>query len=108
MRRRGAAVRPAAAGCEGVDADRPAGRVPARFRAAPLSHTSGELLPALRGERTVPHDRLARLLQEADLVKFARRPISSERAREIGREARAVVQDEHAAANPAPPAQAAA
>jgi hypothetical protein len=37
--------------------------------------------------------RLATVLTEADLVKFARRAVTAERAREIGQEARAVVRD---------------
>jgi hypothetical protein len=73
----------------------------ARYVAAPLSLTSTELLTAVRGERAVPNDRLLRILNEADLIKFARRPVTTERAREIGREARAIVAHEHAASRPA-------
>jgi hypothetical protein len=65
----------------------------ARLGDAALSLTSRELLAALRGRRTVPAARLAPLLEEVDQVKFARRPLSPERAREIGREARALVGD---------------
>ena len=72
----------------------------ARYRAAPLSLTSTELLAALRGEGDVPNDRLMRVLNEADLIKFARRPVTAERAQEIGREARAIVAQEHAASQP--------
>jgi hypothetical protein len=80
----------------------------ARYPAAPLSLTSTELLAALRGERMVPNDRLMRVLNEADLVKFAKRPVTAERAKELGREARAIVAQEHAASQPAaPPAKAA-
>jgi hypothetical protein len=43
-----------------------------------------------------------------DLVKFARRPVSSERAREMGRDARAIVGHEHTASQPPPAQQAAA
>jgi hypothetical protein len=78
----------------------------ARFAEASLSNTSSELQKAVRRERTVPHDRLTRLLVDADLVKFARRPVSGERARDLGREARAIVGDEHGASQP--PTQAAA
>ena len=67
----------------------------ARYAATSLAMTSSELQRAVRDERFVPRDRLARLLDEADLVKFARRPLSVERARELGREARAVIEDEH-------------
>lgn len=72
----------------------------ARYGAARLSHTSSELLAVLRAERAVPHDRLARVLAEADLVKFARRPVTAERSRELGRDARAIVAQEHAASSP--------
>jgi hypothetical protein len=40
-------------------------------------------------------DRLAQLLTDADLVKFARRAVSAERAAEFGRDARMLVQHEH-------------
>jgi len=69
-----------------------------RHQQALLSHTSTELHRAVRELPTVPQDRLLRLLTDADLIKFARRPVSSERAREIGREARAIVAKEHEAA----------
>ena len=72
----------------------------ARYREAPLSHTSVELLRVLHGQRAVAHERLSRLLTDADLIKFARRPVSGERARELGREARAIVAEEHAASIP--------
>lgn len=80
----------------------------ARYATAPLSLTSTELLGALRGERTVPNDLLMRVLNEADLVKFAQRPVTADRARELGREARAIVTSEHAASQPAPTAEKAA
>ncbi len=63
----------------------------ARVPGASAAQTSRELLLALSARREVPHDRLGALLQEGDLVKFARRPVSAERAREIGAESRAVV-----------------
>jgi len=50
----------------------------------------------------VPNDRLMRVLNEADLIKFAQRPVTADRARELGREARTVVASEHAASLPAP------
>ncbi len=83
----------------------------ARYVYAALSLTSTELSRSLRGLPQVPQDRLTRLLTEADLIKFARRAVSTERARELGREARAIVADEHRAsqsAQPGHPAQAAA
>lgn len=64
----------------------------ARFPDARLSHTSTELLLALRGRPVVPAERLGAVLAEADLVKFARRSVSAERARQLGAEARQVVQ----------------
>jgi hypothetical protein len=73
----------------------------ARYAKAQLSLTSTELLMVLRAERAVPNDRLIRALNEADLIKFARRAVTSERARELGREARAIVAHEHAATRPA-------
>jgi hypothetical protein len=69
----------------------------ARYAEAALSLTSGELQRSVSGLPHVPADRLARVLTEADLIKFARRAVSTERAREIGHEARAAVSDEHAA-----------
>jgi hypothetical protein len=80
----------------------------ARYSSAPLSLTSTELLAALRGQRGVPNDRLMRVLNETDLIKFARRPVTAERAQEIGREARAIVAQEHAASQPVPPVEKAA
>jgi Domain of unknown function (DUF4381) len=65
----------------------------ARVDVALRSLTSTELLNALRSRREVPAERLAPVLAEADLIKFARRPVTSERAREIAREARAIVTD---------------
>ncbi|HEX3160840.1 MAG TPA: hypothetical protein VHQ45_20130 [Gemmatimonadaceae bacterium] len=59
--------------------------------------TSTELLAALRAERTVPLDRLAPLLAETDLVKFARRAVHPTHALELGREARAIAWDVHEA-----------
>jgi hypothetical protein len=80
----------------------------ARHALAPLSLTSTELQRTVRALPSVPEDRLARVLTEADLIKFARRPVSTERAREIGREARTVVAEENKASRPAPEQEAAA
>ena len=79
----------------------------ARYSAATLALTSTELQRSLHTAPHVPADRLARLLLDADLIKFARRPVSGERAREIGREARAIVADEHRASQPLPEKKAA-
>lgn len=64
-----------------------------RIEGAAPSLTSTELVRYLRTRRTVPVQRLATLLSEADLVKFARRPVTAERARELGQEARALVRE---------------
>jgi len=80
----------------------------ARYAEAMLSLTSSELQRTVRDLPHVPQDRLTRLLTEADLIKFARRPVSGERARELGREARAIVALEHQASMPAPAEQEAA
>src|SRR5690242_13752062 len=80
----------------------------ARYPDAPLSLTSTELLAALRNERGIPNERLMRLLNETDLIKFARRAITADRARELGREARAIVTQEHGTSQPAPAAEKAA
>jgi hypothetical protein len=78
-----------------------------RIPGTPLSLTSTELLTVTQHARTLPHDRVMRILNEADLVKFARRPVSVERARDIGREAQALVEHEHQASQPVvEPAQA--
>ena len=99
-----------------------------RVPGAEASLTSSELLAAAREQRAVPVERLAPLLAEADLVKFARRPVTRERAAALGGEARAIareverarVAEEQAAAAaaaaaaspppsaPSPPAEAAA
>jgi hypothetical protein len=52
--------------------------------------TSSELSACLRRARLAPHIRCAALLAESDLVKFAGRPVSGERATAMGREARAI------------------
>lgn len=64
-----------------------------RVSDARASLTTGELLFALRQSRVVPTARLGPLLGEADLVKFARRSVTVDLARELGREARAIARD---------------
>ena len=66
-----------------------------RLASASLAHTSGELLAALRGVPTVPHDRLQRLLGAVDPIKFAAAPIGGNDARSLGADARAIVRAEH-------------
>jgi hypothetical protein len=80
----------------------------ARYANAALSLTSTELQRSVRELPHVPTDRLTRVLTDADLIKFARRPVSGDRARELGREARAIVLEEHHASQPAPQQEAAA
>lgn len=58
---------------------------------APTSLTTSELLAALRSSRAAPVQRLAAVLTEVDLAKFARRSVTAERAQALGREARAIV-----------------
>jgi hypothetical protein len=59
------------------------------------SLTTSELLVAVRDHPTVPVNRLALVLADADLVKFARRATTAERARELGTEARGIVKAVH-------------
>jgi hypothetical protein len=79
----------------------------ARYPTAPLALTTGELTRALHREPTVPIERLSRLLDEADLIKFARRPVTRERAMELGREARVLVRGIDAAVKQAAESEAA-
>jgi hypothetical protein len=64
----------------------------ARLPAALRSLTDTELLGAVREEPAIPLDRLAALLAETDLIKFARRPVARERAAELVAEVRAIVE----------------
>jgi hypothetical protein len=66
-----------------------------RFVYASLANTSGELLAALRGTPTIPHDRLLRLFTSVDAIKFANAPVSGGEAKVLGAEARAIVRAEH-------------
>jgi hypothetical protein len=66
-----------------------------RFENASLANTSGELLAALRGVPSVPHERLQRLLAAVDPIKFAAAPVAPNDARALGAEARAIVRTEH-------------
>jgi hypothetical protein len=77
----------------------------ARHEAATLAHTSGELLVAVVGVPTVPFERLRRLLDDVDPVKFAAAPLASQRARELGEEAKSIVREEHARATAVPAEQ---
>ena len=64
-----------------------------RVGGATAALTSTELLQALRAEPTVPIHRLAPMLAESDLVKFARAPLTADRAKWLGDEAKAIVKD---------------
>lgn len=64
-----------------------------RLPGAAPSLTSSELVRHLRSRSDLPVQRLGAILSEADLVKFARRAVTAERAREIGQEARAIVRE---------------
>src|SRR5688572_27383757 len=71
----------------------------------PIAHpslTSTELLEVMRAASEVPVERLTPVLSETDLIKFAKRPVTTERAREIAREARAIVKDLGQAPAPMP------
>lgn len=65
----------------------------ARVETAHPSLTSTELLDVMRSASGVPVERLTPVLSETDLIKFAKRPVSNDRAREIAREARAIVKE---------------
>jgi hypothetical protein len=69
----------------------------ARLGDAPRSFTSTELLASITGRAELDAPRLASLLTESDLIKFARRPVSEARARELGAESRGVVDGVEAA-----------
>lgn len=63
----------------------------ARIPDAARSLTSTELLAALRADAPVPLPRLVPVLAAADLIKYADRPVTGERARELAAETRGIV-----------------
>jgi hypothetical protein len=69
----------------------------ARFPDATLALTSRELVAAVRRQKTLAPEQLSRVLHEADLAKFAAFSLTEERARNLARDARALVEREHAA-----------
>jgi len=78
---------------------------------ADLALTTAELLSSIQEVSLIPANRLAALLVEADLIKFARRPVTAAQATQLGSEARQIVEQIHAAqqaAKSSAPAQAAA
>lgn len=74
----------------------------ARYPEGPLALTSRELVGVLRKQKAVPLEQLSRVLHEADLAKFAGWSLSEERARALGREVRAIIDQEHRASHPKP------
>ena len=64
---------------------------------ATTAQTTNELAAAMRKAGMGSYARSAALLSEVDLIKFARRPVSAERAAALGREARAIAQSVHQA-----------
>ncbi len=62
-----------------------------RIGVARRSLTTSEVSAVLAGREEIPQIRLATLLGESDLVKFAQQPVSVGRAREVGSEARTMV-----------------
>jgi hypothetical protein len=65
---------------------------------ASTAQTTSELSGAMRRAGVASYARCAALLSEADLVKFARRSLTGDRAAVLGKEARAVAAAVHAAA----------
>lgn len=64
---------------------------------ASTAQTSNELSSAMRRAGIGAYARCAPLLSEVDLIKFAKRPVTAERAAALGREARAIAGGVHAA-----------
>jgi hypothetical protein len=64
---------------------------------ASVSQTSTELATAIRRAGLGAYARSAALLAEVDLVKFARRPLTADRADLLGSEARAIASAVHSA-----------
>ncbi|MGQ0538346.1 MAG: DUF4381 family protein [Gemmatimonadaceae bacterium] len=75
---------------------------------ADIAHTTAELLASLRGDARVPTNELAITLAEADLIKFARRGVTSDEALRLASEAKQVVEKVHAALLQPPEMRAAA
>lgn len=69
----------------------------ARYPEASLALTSRELVTIARRHPHVPAEPLSRVLHEADLAKFAAFALSEDRARGLAREAKSIVEREHAA-----------
>jgi hypothetical protein len=72
----------------------------ARHPEASLALTSRELVSVMRRHPAVPNELLNRVLHEADLAKFAAFALTDDRARALARDARQIVEREHAATLP--------
>ncbi len=70
----------------------------ARYPDARLALTSRELVTALRRSPAITADALSRVLHDADLAKFAGMALAEDRARAVARDAKAIVEREHQAA----------
>jgi hypothetical protein len=68
-----------------------------RIPAAMIGLTNGELLQALRTDPRVPHERLAAVLRDSDMVKFARQTVGASQAADVGQQARRAVTEIEAA-----------
>jgi hypothetical protein len=76
----------------------------ARRIGTPESLTSTELVSELRRSGRIPLQKLAPLLTEVDLIKFARYQVASDRARHLAEESRSIVLEVHQLTEP-PPAE---
>ena len=72
----------------------------ARYPDASLALTSRELMAIMRKHPNVPQEQLSRVLHEADLAKFAAFSLTEDRARNLARDARGIVEHEHRASQP--------
>lgn len=79
----------------------------ARYPDATLALTSRELVAALRRQPAVPLEQLTRVLHEVDLAKFAAWTLAEDRARNLARDVRAIIEHEHRASQPVPVQEAA-
>jgi hypothetical protein len=73
-----------------LQADILRGYLSSRVQVVSRSQTTSELVAALLG-RALPLNRVAAVLEEADQVQFARRPVSVVRAKEIAREVKTLL-----------------
>jgi hypothetical protein len=68
-----------------------------RIPGAAIGLTNGEVLQALKADPRIPHERLAGVLRDSDMVKFARQTVGAQQAADVGAQARRVVSDMEAA-----------